>query len=207
MEGGFNEPYSEGVCELKISKSRFLAQVKVCRAEAEVRSQLKVICDKHKQASHNCWAYRLGADSVTEYYSDDGEPAGTAGKPILGSISRQNLTNTLVVVTRYFGGIKLGVRGLIEAYGSTATEAIRMSGIVQRIVKFTYKIVTSYERIKSLNRLISQLGATEEDVCWYYGEKVDIVCSLPRISTSYFESVLEEMRNTGQLFTWEKITD
>jgi putative IMPACT (imprinted ancient) family translation regulator len=98
---------------------------------------------------------------VTEYYSDDGEPAGTAGKPILGSISRQNLTNTLVVVTRYFGGIKLGVRGLIEAYGSTATEAIRMSGIVQRIVKFTYKIVTSYERIKSLNRLISQLGATE----------------------------------------------
>nr|HPR89953.1 YigZ family protein [Synergistaceae bacterium] len=124
MQVDYKEPASETTVEVKINKSRFLGHVRICRSEEEVRMKLKEVCDLHKQATHNCWAYRIGEESYREYFSDDGEPAGTAGKPILGAISRLDLTNALIVVTRYFGGIKLGVRGLIEAYGSTATNAL-----------------------------------------------------------------------------------
>ena len=84
----------------------------------------------HQSASHNCWAYSVGLDTTPlEYFSDDGEPSGSAGKPILGAIERLQLLNTVVVVTRYFGGTKLGVRGLIDAYGKTASICLENSGI------------------------------------------------------------------------------
>jgi len=84
----------------------------------------------HQSASHNCWAYSVGLENhPLEYFSDDGEPSGSAGKPILGAIERLQLLNTVVVVTRYFGGTKLGVRGLIDAYGKTASICLENSGI------------------------------------------------------------------------------
>ncbi len=205
MVDTYIEPGFESFFEIKISKSRFLAHVKICKTEDEVRKQLKEICNIHRQANHNCWAYRIGAESVSEYFSDDGEPAGTAGKPILGAIARQDLTNTLVVVTRYFGGIKLGVRGLIEAYGTSASEALRLAGSVHCTVKATYTIVVPYGMIKTLQRLFASVGAIDEDISWQYGEKVDIVCSLPRVFSTELEMILMEMINTGRLYSWEKV--
>lgn len=170
MHIDYKEPASESVVEVKINKSRFLGHVRICKSEDEVRMKIKELSDLHKQATHNCWAYRIGEESYREYFSDDGEPAGTAGKPILGAITRLDLTNTLIIVTRYFGGIKLGVRGLIEAYGSTATAALQTSGIVERMIKKQYHVVVPYDMVKTLHRLIFSLGAVEEDVLFDYEE-------------------------------------
>lgn len=164
--------------------------------------KLREVCDLHKQATHNCWAYRVGEDSCREYFSDGGEPAGTAGKPILGAIVRFDLTNTLIVVTRYFGGIKLGVRGLIEAYGSTATEALNASGVAERTIKNMYQVIAPYDMVKTLRRLALSHGAAEEDIQFEYGEQVGIVCSVPRSSESQFESTLEELLNMGRIISW-----
>ena len=207
MADEYKEPQVESSVEVKISKSRFLGQVRICRTEDEVRLKLKEVCDQHKQATHNCWAYRVGNEALREYFSDDGEPAGTAGKPILGAIARQGLTNTLLVVTRYFGGIKLGVRGLIEAYGSTASEVLRSSGILLCTIKKSYCLTVPYDMIKTLNHLIFSLGAMEEDVVSEYGERVNITCSLPRSSSCGFENTLNQMLSTARLFSWNEIVD
>ena len=98
----------------------------------------------HKNATHNCWAYMTGPDKNNWYFSDNGEPSGTAGKPILGSIESTDVTNVAVMVTRYFGGIKLGVRGLIDAYSSTAKNAILKAGIYKYTIGKKIKIISSY---------------------------------------------------------------
>ena len=205
MQVDYKEPASETTVEVKINKSRFLGHVRICRSEEEVRMKLKEVCDLHKQATHNCWAYRIGEDSYREYFSDDGEPAGTAGKPILGAISRLDLTNALIVVTRYFGGIKLGVRGLIEAYGSTATNALNASGVTECTIKSQYQIVAPYDMVKTLHRLLFSLGAVEKDVLFDYGERVSILCSLPRSSGKDFESALDELLNMSRIHSWNGV--
>ena len=205
MQVDYKEPTSESVVEVKINKSKFLGHVRICKSEDEVRMKLKEVCDLHKQATHNCWAYRIGEESYREYFSDDGEPAGTAGKPILGAIARLDLTNTLIVVTRYFGGIKLGVRGLIEAYGSTATEALNASRVVERTIKMRYQVVVPYDMVKTLHRLVFSLGAVEEDVFFDYGERVSIDCLLPRSSGNNFETALEQLLNMGKIYSWNGV--
>jgi len=132
MTDRYRQPAAELSNEIKIEKSRFIASIKICISEEEAREKLKAVSEEHRQASHNCWAYRIGTEKVREYFSDDGEPAGTAGKPILGALHMYDVTNTLLVVTRYFGGKKLGVRGLIEAYGTSASELLSMTGIVEK---------------------------------------------------------------------------
>jgi putative IMPACT (imprinted ancient) family translation regulator len=94
----------------------------------------------HKRATHNCWGYKTGTDKTLEIFSsDDGEPSGTAGKPIVGSIERQKITNVVIVITRYFGGKKLGIRGLIDAYSAASELAIENSGLYlyQQMQKIT----------------------------------------------------------------------
>ena len=207
MAFDYKEPATESTVEVKINKSRFLGHVRICRTEDAVRRNLREICDLHRQATHNCWAYRVGDEAFKEYFSDDGEPAGTAGKPILGAILRQELTNSLVVVTRYFGGVKLGVRGLIEAYGSTASEALAASGVVERLIKKSYHVVAPYDRIKPLSRMLLSLGAVEEEIRFEYGEHVDLFCSLPRSSAEPFETALEELLQTSRLFSWAVVQE
>ncbi|MGB4096154.1 MAG: YigZ family protein, partial [Acetomicrobium sp.] len=111
------EPGENAKVELTIRRSRFIGHLRVAGSVEEAKKIIREISKEHSNATHNCWAYKVGVDFPQKHYSDGGEPSGTAGKPILGEIERANLTNAVIVVTRYFGGIKLGVRGLIEAYG------------------------------------------------------------------------------------------
>ena len=122
------EPRENAKVELTIRRSRFIGHLRVAGSVEEAKKIIREISKEHSNATHNCWAYKVGVDFPQKHYSDGGEPSGTAGKPILGEIERANLTNAVIVVTRYFGGIKLGVRGLIEAYGQTAREAIKAAG-------------------------------------------------------------------------------
>ena len=110
-----------GTASYEIQKSRFIAYTSQVETEAEARDFVAAIKKKHFDARHNCSAWVLGADSSQQKSNDDGEPGGTAGNPILEAIKQHGLTNVVVVVTRYFGGIKLGAGGLIRAYSHTAS--------------------------------------------------------------------------------------
>ena len=112
---------SQGIYELKIKKSLFIGHIKHVTDTESARDFIREIKKQHKQANHNCSAYIVGD---TCFSSDDREPSGSAGKPILNMMRRHNLTNVVIVVTRYFGGVELGIRGLIEAYGAAAEGTI-----------------------------------------------------------------------------------
>lgn len=112
---------SDGTASYEIQKSRFIAYTRHAETEEEARAFVAAIKKKHFDARHNCSAWVLGADSSQQKSNDDGEPGGTAGNPILEAIKNHGLTNVAVVVTRYFGGIKLGAGGLIRAYSHTAS--------------------------------------------------------------------------------------
>lgn len=199
MTDRYRQPAAELSNEIKIEKSRFIASIKICISEEEAREKLKAVSEEHRQASHNCWAYRIGTEKVREYFSDDGEPAGTAGKPILGALHMYDVTNTLLVVTRYFGGKKLGVRGLIEAYGTSASELLSMTGIVEKRRSVRYVVVMPYDMIKLMERLLDSCEAPREEQVFEYASGVSVTCSVPEDMAPQFESTLEEWKNTGRI--------
>lgn len=121
-----------GEQEILIQRSRFIAQVERAESEGEAKSFIEHIKKKHWSATHNCVAYIIGGKNSIQRTSDDGEPGGTAGIPMLGVLHRRELRDTVIVVTRYFGGIKLGAGGLIRAYSRSAAEGLDAAGTVKR---------------------------------------------------------------------------
>jgi len=121
-----------GSHEIVIKKSRFICTLARAATEDEARAAIDTVRRRHWDANHNCSAYRVGPGGHLQRTSDDGEPAGTAGAPMLAVLTRRDLTDTVAVVTRYFGGILLGAGGLIRAYGRAVSEAIDAVGIVER---------------------------------------------------------------------------
>ncbi|NBJ69583.1 MULTISPECIES: YigZ family protein [Clostridia] len=134
----------EGHDELLIQKSRFIGYVKRVETEAAAQEFIHAIKKKHHDATHNCSAYLIGEHDQIQKANDDGEPSGTAGVPILEVLKKQKLKDTAVVVTRYFGGIKLGAGGLIRAYGSTTAQAIKTTGVVKRQRMQGFTITADY---------------------------------------------------------------
>lgn len=130
--------------ELIIQKSRFIGHIFRINSEQEARDIIERIRKTHWKANHNCYAYVVGDNQAVQKASDDGEPSGTAGIPILEVIKKKALNDCLIVVTRYFGGIKLGAGGLIRAYSKSAAAAIDAAGIVQRVPMSLFKVVVEY---------------------------------------------------------------
>lgn len=169
-----------------IERSRFLAHVKEVESEEQARQFINAIKEEHRQATHNCSAYVLGiSPHVTTYSDDDGEPSGTAGKPILGAILKQELTNVAVVVTRYFGGKKLGIRGLIDAYGGVAEEALVAAGRKQKILETLISLTCSYDQVNRVMYLVDKYQARVVESS--YTDKAAMVLSIRR-------SLAEELR-------------
>jgi uncharacterized YigZ family protein len=133
-----------GQQEINIQKSRFIAYVNRVTTEEEAQLFLQEVKKKHWDANHNCFAYCIGENNQIQKANDDGEPSGTAGVPILEVIKKRNLNDTIVVVTRYFGGTKLGAGGLIRAYGKSASEGINSTGIVKRKLMTVMETKVSY---------------------------------------------------------------
>ncbi len=123
-------------------------------SEQEVKAHLDELRKKYYDATHHCYAYVLGFDKSAYRFNDDGEPSGTAGRPIYGQILSADLTNILIVVIRYYGGTKLGVPGLIHAYKTSAAEALQNATIVSKIVKEVYKIEYPYEGMNDVMKII-----------------------------------------------------
>lgn len=147
---------AEGIFRDKGSK--FLAYAYPIASEAQVKPILHVLSIQHPKARHHCWAYRLGLDTGNYRLNDDGEPAGTAGRPILNTLLSAELTNVFVVVVRYFGGTLLGVPGLINAYKSATLEAINNSTIIEKTVNETFRIDCDYLQLNSVMRIIKELN-------------------------------------------------
>ena len=137
--------------------SRFLAFIYPVQSENEVKDILTSLKTKYHDARHHCYAYALGLHRDTFRAVDDGEPSSTAGKPILGQIIANNLTNVLIVVVRYFGGIKLGVPGLIQAYRQASADAIAHAAIVERTEDVTLHVQFPYIAINDVMKILKDM--------------------------------------------------
>lgn len=133
-----------GESEIVIQKSRFITYVNRAETEEQAQEFINNIKEKHKSANHNCSAYIIGEHDNIQKANDDGEPSGTAGVPMLEVLKKQGLQDTVVVVTRYFGGIKLGGGGLIRAYGKATTEGIDVAKVVERKLHHLMKVSIDY---------------------------------------------------------------
>jgi uncharacterized YigZ family protein len=148
---------SQGVYKEKGSK--FIALAVPVYSEEEVKSKLAGWRKEYHDARHHCYAYRLGLDNPVYRVNDDGEPSGSSGKPIYGQILSMNLTNILIVVVRYFGGTKLGIPGLINAYRTAARDALERATIVVKNITENYAIRYNYEEMNDVMRILKEEGA------------------------------------------------
>ena len=195
------EPLASAEAETKVRRSLFIARLDPCRSEGEARTALARVQAAHRDATHNCWACLLGPDPVVEFSSDAGEPSGTAGRPILGALKRSGMVNLVVVVTRYFGGVKLGVRGLIEAYGGVADLAVAAACPVRRVLSRPLSVRLPYPAIGPVTRLLEDWGAGEE-AQWTYGEEVLVHTRVPRSRAAGLAAALSEMAACGTILAW-----
>ena len=154
---------SEG--QYKAKGSKFIAIAFPVKTEAEVKAKLQEVRKSYHDARHHCYAYRLGFDKSAYRFNDDGEPSGTAGRPIFGQIQSKDLTNILIIVVRYFGGTKLGVSGLITAYKTAAHEALEESSIRSHTVNDVYEVSFEYPLMNEVMRIVKdeQLIVTKQD--------------------------------------------
>lgn len=154
-----------GRCEAELveKRSRFIGQVWRVDSEAEARARIEEVRRQHYDARHHCWCYRIREEGV-ERYSDDGEPQGTAGQPMLNVFQRENVTNVVCVVTRYFGGILLGAGGLVRAYTQSAKDALDRAGIsvVRRWVAL--EVPCAYAQFEAMRREVLAFGGVVEQV-------------------------------------------
>lgn len=199
----FRAPSVETDVETTVKRSRFIGSVRKVLDAAEAQEKLKEISAKFPKATHYCWAYRIGTGSVLEHCSDAGEPAGTAGRPILGALKRCGLDNTLLVVTRYFGGIKLGVRGLIDAYGEAARLAAEACEAKEMEFCLPLRLVCGYDCSKTLLTTLDKYGFGEEDRTLNYGETVEVRLEIPLVRTDEITPQLEEMKARNFLLALE----
>lgn len=192
VEDRYRTVAREMVTKGKIRRSLFIGHVRETATEKRARDFIAKIKEEHRQATHNCFAYRvgLGRDEVS-YFDDDGEPGGTAGKPILGAILSRDLTNVTVVVTRYFGGRKLGIRGLIEAYGTAAGDAIDQAGLVVKRIQVTMDLSCTYPQLDQVQHLIHQYGG--EILQADYTDKVELTIALPRSQLARVRRLLTKL--------------
>ena len=198
----YQEPEKSVTYEEKIKRSVFIANLEICRTESEAKNFLNKITSQHRDATHNCRAYIFADQS--EYFSDDGEPSGTAGRPILNAIKKSNLVNVMVIVTRYFGGVKLGVRGLIDAYGGTAEKALDMAGKIERIITKKIKISLEYNSVGLITRLLENFNAL--NLIWDYKEFVGVIAEIPVNNLEILSQKLEEFLAQKIILDLEIIT-
>lgn len=149
-----------GSAEFKDRGSKFTAYTFPIETADDFKKQLQELKKEHPKAVHHCFAYRIGTDGNNFRSSDDGEPSGTAGKPILGQIDSKQVTNIAIIVVRYFGGTLLGVPGLINAYKTVAALALQVTPVIQKQVEIKYSIEFDYTRMNDVMMILKQHNCT-----------------------------------------------
>ena len=179
--------------EYKDRGSKFMAYAFAVNSPEEFKKHLQQLKKQHPKAAHFCFAYRVGLDGNQFRVSDDGEPAGTAGKPILGQIDSKEVTNISIIVVRYFGGTLLGVPGLINAYKMAALLVLQVVPIVQKPVMIHYDLQFDYTQLNDIMIIIKQLQ------CVITKQETQLFCSmivgLPKSRREEFEYRIKNLRN------------
>lgn len=185
--------YQGGVGEIVEKKSRFIATVRLVESEEEALEILEGARKKYWDATHNCFAYVIGERGETVRCSDDGEPSGTAGRPMLDVLLGEKLTNVLVIVTRYFGGTLLGTGGLVRAYSKAVQEGLRNSRIIEQRYGVRMKIQTDYNGIGKIQYLLAsdQIPVLETR----YTDHVETEILLPKNDVGRIKAKLTESTN------------
>ncbi|WP_234119359.1 YigZ family protein [Clostridium hydrogenum] len=178
----------EACAEFEERKSVFIGHAKRVETESEAKEFVEKIKKEHKDATHNVYAYIVGRDMLIQKCTDDGEPQGTAGVPVLDVIKKNGITDVAIVVTRYFGGILLGTGGLVRAYSKGASEAVNESGIVEKVLGVQITIILNYELLGKLQYHFSIKNWHIEDIL--YTDKVEIKFNF---ESQYLDKIKKEI--------------
>ena len=189
----------DGQVQEEIKKSRFICHAKRVYSEEEARTFITAIKKEHYKATHNCSAFIIGERSEIKRTSDDGEPSGTAGVPMLGVLENHNLTNVCVVVTRYFGGIKLGAGGLIRAYAGSVALAVKEIGIVEIKEQAGIQIQMSYAQYQEYGNFLKEHNLMELET--NFTDQVDTIIFVDKEDKEYTKAALIEFFNGKVILT------
>lgn len=192
----------QAVGELTEKRSKFIASISPIGNESEALEFIGRVKTMHRDARHNVYAYTLNDNQIVRY-SDDGEPSGTAGMPVLDILRGNNILDTVIVVTRYFGGILLGTGGLVRAYSRAAKLALDKAGIQKKELCSVFRLVCDYKDYNSLLPLLSSLGGCVDDV--NFEQQVSLKLCLPKSRADIFKTRLGEM--SGGALNPEYLTD
>src|SRR5699024_3611840 len=166
-----------GVHEIEIKKSRFICHLRREKSEEEAQSFIEEIKKEHWKATHNCYAYTIGMNNEIQRAQDDGEPSGTAGVPMLEIFLKRELKNVAAVVTRYFGGTKLGAGGLIRAYGGAVNDAVNDIGIVERQLQQLIDVTVTYSQSGKVENALREANYSIQEII--YTENITYQCVIP----------------------------
>jgi len=195
---------NNSIAEIVEKKSKFIANIFYVESQEEAEEKIKEIKKKYFDARHNCFAYSIFTkEGIVERFSDDGEPSGTAGAPMLNILSSQNLRNIVVVVTRYFGGILLGTGGLVRAYTGAVQEALKNTEIIEKYLGLEVKLEVSYQNLEKLKYYLKQ-----NEINIISSEYLENIKVLVEISENKLNKILE-IRNKSNidLINIEKIKE
>lgn len=190
METEYRTVYKGGEGEITEKKSRFIATVSPASSEEEALLFIESMRKKYWDARHNCFAYVIGKRGELKRFSDDGEPGGTAGKPILEVITGEGLCNAAIVVTRYFGGTLLGTGGLVRAYTAASKEGLASSVIVTKILGVRLHIMTDYNGLGKIQYILGQRGLKILESV--YTDKVELTVLVPVNELSVISNEITE---------------
>ena len=209
MTENYLVPASYGESEFIEKRSRFIGQVWTVEAESEAQAHIEAARKQYYDARHNVYAYIIRSGGAMRY-SDDGEPSGTAGQPVLNVFRQEKIYNVCCVVTRYFGGILLGTGGLTRAYSTTAKQALEKAGVMRMALWKRYLIPCAYNRYERIRRLLEDYEAVTEDVA--YAEDVTFSVLLREDCAEDFLKALEDVtagsvhtENRGETFRGVRI--
>jgi uncharacterized YigZ family protein len=188
-----------GEHEISIQRSRFISHIARAETEAEAQGFIQTIKKKHWDATHNCSAYLIGENDQIQKANDDGEPSGTAGVPILEVLKKRKLKDTVVVVTRYFGGIKLGAGGLIRAYGKSTSEGLDTVGIVERRLVQTIHVKIDYTWLGKIEKEIRASSYIIKEI--HYLDTVELEVFVEDEQVQVFIDWMTELTNAQCNFT------
>ncbi|AII40324.1 MULTISPECIES: YigZ family protein [Enterococcus] len=185
-----------GQSEIEIKKSRFVCSLKRIESEEEAKNFIQEIKKEHWKANHNCSAFVIGEKNEIQRSSDDGEPSGTAGVPMLEVLKKNQLINVVAVVTRYFGGTKLGTGGLIRAYTHAVSQALSDIGIVEGTLQQEISIVITYPQLGKLQNYLELQHFFIKEI--QYTDQVIVICAVDEKNADSFKESIIELLN-GQV--------
>lgn len=185
--------YKEAEAEIIEKKSKFIATVRPVKTEEEAQSFIEEMRKKYWDATHNVFAYQIGERNQIQRFSDDGEPSGTAGLPVLDVLKGEDVKDVAIVVTRYFGGTLLGTGGLVRAYGKAAKEGLLEAGIIEKKLYRRFRVITDYSLLGKVQYEILQEGHVIEDTI--YTDKIKFIVLVEEENKDSFSKRIIEKTN------------